>query len=143
MLFEISEDETLQCQTKALILRVGFCLPEMPSSGCVFLCLQILACFTFKIMTHQLILKFWKSSTVHVSNASWLSLIIEQLTWNYQMCCGGTICSKQHERIKNRGTWYSEKKVIKCKIGHNNNNSNWVNFNGPRSQWFNSASKMV
>lgn len=26
-LFEISKDETLQCQTKALILRVGFCLP--------------------------------------------------------------------------------------------------------------------
>lgn len=32
------------------------------------------------------------------------------------MCCEGTICSKQHERIKNRGTWYSEKEVIKGKI---------------------------
>lgn len=55
-------------------------------------------------MTHQLISKFFKSSTAHVSSTSWLSLIIEQLTWNYQMCCDGTICSKQHEKIKSRGT---------------------------------------
>lgn len=66
-------------------------------------------------MTHQLILKFKKSSTAHVSSALWLSLIIEQLTWNYQMCCDGTICSKQHERMKNRGTSYREKEVMKTK----------------------------
>lgn len=58
MLSEISEDETLWCQTKAVILRVRFGLLWNAWLRLCVLCLKILACFTFKIMTHRLILKF-------------------------------------------------------------------------------------